>query len=315
VTDPATSASRSWGGRRVAVLTGACVLLLAVGAQLFPIRHPAGSRAKLVILDPSCLPARRDGVYEPLGDYLGGIQHRSLAVEIVRNGAEFRDALAGDPEFVLCPDGVGIDVPSERYLPLVSGRRLAPRNLRPRGVLLFRKSVEREQAPWRNQPARTIVGDSLSLTATGPWRRHHPADPPQPPPLGPVYGADPYDHTGALMALRTGCFDFAVVRQWDADRFFAAGLLSETEWGREVMTPPAPDLMLLVSRRVSASQRLNLGDRLTLLGRDGKDQDSAVAGLVAGLGSMNLAGFNLLLEPDLDLVRRNFPRHWPLQAP
>lgn len=315
MTDPATSASLGWGGRRVAVLTGACVLLLAAGALLFPTRHAAGSRTKLVILDPSCLPARRAGVYEPLGDYLGELQHRSLAVQIVRNGSEFREALAGEPEFVLCPDGVGIDVAGDRYLPLVSGRRQAPRNLRPRGVLLFRKSAERVQAPWRDQPARTIVGDSLSLVATGPWRRHHPAEPPQGAHHGPAYGADPYDHSGVLMALRAGCFDFAVARQWDADRFFEAGLLSETEWGREVMTPPAPDLVLLVSRRVSASQRLNLGDKLTLLGRDGEGKDSAVAGLVAGLGSMNLAGFNLLVEPDLELVRRNFPGHWPLQAP
>jgi len=315
VADPASPATLIWNRRRTAVLTAVCVVLLAAGALLFPARHGEGSRAKLVVLDPSCLPAREEGVYKPLAEYVGDLQHRSLELQVVRTREHFRAALAEEPEFVVCPDGVGLGVDGERYLPLVTGRRPAPRNLRPRGVLLFRKSAGQVAVPWRSCPDRTIIGDSLSLTGTGAWRRHNPAAAPSTGEGGPTYGADPYDHAGVLMTLRSGCFDYAVVRQWDAERFFAAGLLTESAWGREVLTPPAPDLLILVSRRVPASQRLSLGDKLSLLGREGEAAGGAATRLQAGLGAMNLAGFNLMVEPDLDLVRRNFPGHWPPPTP
>ncbi len=303
------------GGRRTALLTAACVLALAVGSLLFPRSGADASRADLVVLDPACLPARRAAVYEPLAAYAGSILDRAMAVEIVRGRDELATALGRSPVLVLCPDGVALDLEDEGFVPLVAGRRAAPRNLRPRGVLLSRRDAPRETAPWRTRPRRTVIGDSLSLCGTGAWRGHEPLPAPRRGGRGPVFGIDPYDHGGVLQALIMGCFDYAVVRQWDVERFRDAGLLPPTRWEMEVLTPPAPDLVLMTSGSLPAARRLALGEKLSRLGRGDDEQEPSALRLTLGLGCLNLAGFNLLLEPDLDLVQRNFPVHWPPQAP
>ncbi len=313
--------SRGWGfpaglGRLgTTVLAGAVVLLLAVGALLFPAHKSLGSRSVLLVLDPAGLQARQAGVYLPLGRFMSAVDRGIVTVQVVRDLDGFREALARDPEFVLCPDGVALDLLGHSYLPLVVGRRSAPRNLRPRSVLIYRKSAGLVPAPWVGRPSATIIGDSLSLAATGPWRRHDPLSPPLSGPGGPTYGPDPYDHAPALHALRLGCFDYAVVRQWDADRFLAGGLLSSIEWGEKILSPPAPDMMLLASDKVPPRRRLALGDHLSALGRNPEEGGPVAKTLIAGLGRLHLAGFNLLVDPDVDLVRRNFPGHWPPAAP
>ncbi len=308
-------ATTGFSGRRTAVLTGAVIFLLALGSLFFPSHQPLGSRAVLLVLDPGCLPDREVAVYAPLGRFVGNVGQETLDVHVVRDLGSFHAALEREPEFVLCPDGVGLGLPDADYLPLVIGRRAAPQNLRPRSVLVYRKSAGIPATPWVEYPHATIIGDSLSLAGSGAWRRHNPLDPPVRGEGGPSFGPDPYDHSPALHALRLGCFDFAVVRQWDADRFFKAGLLSHLDYGVEVLTPPAPDLTLFVSRNDSPQRRLVLGDRLSSLGRNPEGEDPRGRELVNGLARLHLVGFNLLVEPDLDLVRRNFPGHWPEMSP
>ena len=67
--------------------------------------------------------------------------------------------------------------------------------------------------------------------------------------------------------MKLGGFDYALVRQWDADRFFTDGLLSPLEWGLELMTIPVPDVVVLASRSVDGKTRLAVGDGLAGLGR------------------------------------------------
>lgn len=301
------------GGRLTAAVTAGIILMLAVGSLLFPGGEKRSVGAGLVVLDPGCQAGRRTTVYEPLTEYAGGIIGQPLELTVVRSLAGFDSALARKPVLVLCPDGVAVATVLKDLVPLATGRRSAPRNLRPRSVLVYRRDAVPVDSPWLDAPRRTIIGDSLSLCGTGAWRAHDPRPAPGLP--GPAWGADPYDHAGVLHALRLGGFDFAVVRQWDADRFFAAGLLSDKEWGREILSPPAPDALLLCSRRMSASLRLALGEKLARLGRQENDPDPSAIRLATGLGNLNLAGFNLLLDPDFDLVRRNFPGHWPASTP
>jgi hypothetical protein len=112
-----------------------------------------------------------------------------------------------------------------------------------------------------------------------------------------------------LHAARLGAFDYAVVRQWDADRFFTAGLLTALEWGVEPLTVPVPDVVLMVGPPLTGS-RLEVGDRLAGLGRRTDGQSPAAVQLQVALENLGLVGFNLLVEPDFDLVRRNFAGNW-----
>ena len=126
-----------------------------------------------------------------------------------------------------------------------------------------------------------------------------------------AWGPDPYDHAPVLHAARLGAFDYALVRQWDADRFFAEGLLSPQEWDVEIMTVPVPDIVLFAARSVTAQTRLALGDGLSNLGRDSEEATPAAGVLRQALTFLNLEGFNLLVDPDFELVRRNFAEDWP----
>ncbi|MFH2053863.1 MAG: hypothetical protein ABIK96_15515 [bacterium] len=287
------------------------VLLLALGALVAPRGDRPASGGSVLVFDPTGSGIRADLIYGPLSRVLAESGEQPLRLEIAANITDFRDGLTRGAAYVLCPDGLARRWAGDAYLPLAVVRRSAPRNLRPRGVLVYRIGAGLVSEPWRHRPVATVVGDSFSLAATGAWRRPGAALPPAAEDSALAFGPDPYDHSPVLHALRLGCFDYALVRQWDADRFFQAGLLSPLEWGMEILTPPVPDVVLLVARRLPAGVRLEAGERLAGLGRGDGAGETDLADARSGLAFLGFAGFNLLIEPDWDLVRRNFPQDWP----
>jgi hypothetical protein len=299
-------------GRSITILAALVVLALAVGALVWPGGGPSRGRGVFLVFDSSGDRSRSAKVYEPLLHFLDEVTGEALDLIVVETVAAFEENLTDRTAFVLCPDGLGLALDSEDFGAVAVARRSAPRNLRPRGVLVYRKSAGLVMSPWISRPEDTVCGDSLSLTATGMWRRSGPesAKPPRAR-LSCAWGPDPYDHAPALHAARLGGFDYALVRQWDADRFFADGLLSPLEWGIEIMTVPVPDMVVFASRNVAAKSRLAVGDGLSALGRSGEDQTAVARELRRAIAGLDLAGFNLLVEPDFDLVRRNFGGNWP----
>jgi len=300
------------GGRSITILAAVLVLVLALGALLWPGVGPTGGRGILLIFDSSGDQVRITRVYEPFLHFLNEFTDHPLDLAVVGTVGAFREKLADGADFVFCPDGLGLTLQTEQYVPLAVGRRAAPRNLRPRGVLVYRKSAGLVNAPWLSRPQATVCGDSVSLTATGMWRRQGTeAGPDSESPSTCAWGPDPYDHAPALHAARLGGFDYALVRQWDADRFFADGLLSPLEWGIELVTVPVPDIVIFASRSVSGKTRLAVGDGLVALGRGPEEQPPAARVMRRAIGGLNLAGFNLLVDPDFEFVRRNFAGNWP----
>lgn len=312
MTEGSRSGLLGGGGRSITVMAAALVMILACGALLWPGSGPSRSRGVFLIFDSTGDRGRLVQVYEPLLQFLNELGGRPLELEVVGTVEAFSEMQASGVDFVLCPDGLGLGLASSQFVPVAVGRRAAPRNLRPRGVLVYRKSAGLVADPWISRPAVTVCGDSISLTATGSWKRRGKEDMAVAPPPGTcAWGPDPYDHSPVLHAARLGGFDYALVRQWDADRFFADGLLSPLEWGLELMTIPVPDVVVFASRSVSGKTRLAVGDGLAGLGR-GPEDDSPVAGAArVAVSGLNLVGFNLLVEPDFDLVRRNFAGNWP----
>jgi hypothetical protein len=312
VNDDPRSGRLGGGGRSITALAGALILVLAGGALLWPGSGPSRNRGVFLVFDSTGDRVRVVNVYEPLQQFLNEFTGRPLDLEVVGTVGAFAEMQVVGVDFVLCPDGLGLDLPASGFVPVAVGRRAAPRNLRPRGVLVYRKSAGLVTDPWISRPAATVCGDSVSLSATGSWRRQGKAATTAAPEFGTcAWGPDPYDHAPVLHAIRLGGFDYALVRQWDADRFFVDGLLSPLEWGLELMTIPVPDVVVFASRSVNGKTRLAVGDGLAGLGRAAQD-DSPVAGMARkALGGLNLVGFNLLVEPDFDLVRRNFAGDWP----
>ena len=300
------------GGRSLTILAGILVIALALGALLWPGGGDRRGRGVLLVYDSSGEGGRVGRVYEPLRVYLNEITGLPLDLVVTGNRAGFASRVAEGPDFILCPDGLGLGLSTERFVPVAVGRRAAPHNLRPRGVLVYRKSAGLIADPWLQRPAATVCGDSVSLTATGMWRRLGKAALPGPADrTACAWGPDPYDHAPVLHAARLGAFDYALVRQWDAERFFADGLLSPLEWGVEIMTIPVPDLVVFAARSVPAKSRLAVGDGLSGLGRGTGDPAPAAGALRRAIADLNLAGFNLLVDPDFELVRRNFAGDWP----
>lgn len=309
---PGTS-RRPGGIGLITIGAGVLVLLLALGALLWPGGGPTQGRAVFLVFDSTGDRARIAQVYEPFLHFLNEFSADPLDLTVVATLDAFQEKLAQRVDFIICPDGLGLALEPEVFVPLAAGRRAAPRNLRPRGVLVYRKSAGQVEAPWISRPQATVCGDSVSLTATGVWRRRATeAGSGSEPPLKCAWGPDPYDHAPVLHAARLGGFDYALVRQWDADRFFAEGLLSTLEWGVELLTVPVPDIVVFCSRSVSGQTRLAVGDALTALGRSSDDQSPAAGEVRRAVGGLNLVGFNLLVDPDFELVRRNFTRNWPV---
>lgn len=300
-------------GRRITAIAAALVILLALGALFWPGGDRGDGRSTLLVFDSSGDGSRRTVVYGPLEDYLTRIAGRFLDLEVVADAATFRARVGDGAAFIFCPDGLGLELDPDRFIPLAVGRRAAPRNLRPRGVLVYRKSAGLVPEPWTSKAAATVIGDSLSLAATGAWRRRGGETTP-PLTAGCAWGPDPYDHAPVLHAARLGAFDYALVRQWDAERFFAGGLMSAVEWGVEIMTVPVPDIVLFASRDLPADVRLAAGEAAAALGRGEGGETPEARVLRNALQTLHLSGFNVLLDPDFDLVRGNFTAGWPPAA-
>jgi len=67
----------------------------------------------------------------------------------------------------------------------------------------------------------------------------------------------------------------------------------------------------MVSRQVARVVRLRCSEGLSGLGRQSTDDEAPITReLRRGLAHLHLAGFNILLEPDFELVRKNYIRDW-----
>lgn len=300
-------------GRLLAWGAALCVLLLAAAATWWPRPIERDGGPVVIVLDPVGDERRQAETWPALARVLAAPAGQAPQVVVVGTTAEFAAFVALGPDFLVCPDGVALGLDATAWTPLAAGRRAAPRNLRPHGVLVSRRGVADGPEPWLSRPSAVVFGDSLSLSATGVLRAATGARPGRP--AGAAWAPDPYDHAPALHALRLGSYDHAVVRQWDADRFFAQGLLEPDAWERREVTVPVPDLVVLAARNLPAAARLALGERLTGIGRELADLTPAERELAAALPAVGLAGFNLLIDPDFELVRGNFAADWPRLRP
>lgn len=293
----------SSGLPKVTIAGSLLVLLLALGAVVIPGREKGATAGRLLIFTSPGKETERQALFADLREFLGAqIGHPLDIVQVTDKTAFLREATSG-ADFILCPDGLALALDAENYGPLVAGRRKMPTNLRPRGVLVFRLDAGPSEAPWDEVPERTVFGDSLSLVAVGlrqagNWNS------------GCAFGPDPYDHGPALHALRLGAFDYALVRQWDAESFFTAGLLDPSEFGMVMRTPPFPDIVLMADREASLVDRVRWAEDLALLNVEDQPVTELGTELSSNLECLGLTGFHLLLEPDFERLRRQFGDRW-----
>ncbi len=208
----------------------------------------------------------------------------------------------------LCPDGVAIGLQSTSWQALATGRRRVPWNLRPVAVLVSRLGTPGGETPWSTAPGRTAFGDSLSLVCLAPLCE---GDAAASRPAGVTWGRDPYDHRALVAAAAYGAFDHVVARQWDVAAVQATGVLDPNQWRVRRLSDPMPDVVVLGSRRLTSTARLDLQQALAVLGRESGEQTPQQASVRAHLGQLGLDGFNLLLTPDFDRIRRRFCACWP----
>jgi hypothetical protein len=293
----------------VTIVAALFVLILAAGSLLWPAGQRGKVQGLVLVFDSGGDTQRTQRVYTPLARFLEAVAGQEMKLKIVTTRDQFDTCLAQGVDFVLAPDGLALQLNRLDFEPLVVGRRPAPRNLRPRGVLLYRKSESRDGPPAVLLPERIAFGDSLSLVCR-----------PRIPELAQIAGAgelrfgpDPYDHGPVIHAARLGAFDYVVVRGWDAERFLAGGLLDHEHWGMRSLTGPVPDLVLAAAKQLPGAVRVDARESLAALGRGSEPQGELGAVLAEGLSVMHLAGFNILLEPDLDRYRENGEADW--QAP
>ncbi len=289
---------------RVTMGAAALVVVLALGAVFSPRVGRYDMQGIFLAFSPPGSSADRIDLFASMTDIFAELSGNTMELVVVDTRENFLQKAEQGVDFVLCPDGLALELAQADFGFLVAGRRKLPSNLRPRGVLVFRSQGGTESEPWRSHPGRTVFGDSLSLVSIGG--------------TGPVssngqcaFGPDPYDHGPVLHALRLGAFDFALVRQWDANRFFSQGLLDPVVWSVEDRTIPVPDVVVLASRKIPLVERLKWAESLALMGRSGQEKDSRPERTLRHLDELGLVGFNLLLEPEIELVRRNFQGNWP----
>lgn len=288
---------------RLTIMAAILVVLLAAGSLLWP-KFVENKRAHvLLVFDSSGENLRVQNVYARLGSYLSTHGGQDLEVVVAANRAEFLSGVASRPDYVFAPDRLAMQLSLTEFTPLVTGRRRAPYNLRPRSIVVFRRSAGEPVEPWVTSPSATVFGDSISLSATAALKKQDM----EPWPKNLSVGPDTYDHGSVLHALRLGGFDYAVVRQWDVERFFDSGLLQKSEFGMRELSAPVPDVVLLMSRKVSAQTRLQLAEELSVLGRGQENEGRDRRELRESLQQLRLTGFNLLMEPDWDLARNNRP--------
>jgi len=288
------------------------LLLLTAAALFWPQHLDRRSDGALLVLMPEADPLRRDALGE-LAAYLEVQARIDLHVVLVADRAAL---IAGLPEalVVLCPDAVALTLPAAAWQPLVAGRRRVPWNLRPTSVLVSRLGVAPQVQPWLTTPGRTVFGDSLSLVCLAPLCLNddtHLSGLP----AGVAWGTDPFDHRGVLAAAQYGAFDHAVVRQWDADLALATGRLNPQQWLVRQIGDPVPDMVALASRELTRGVRLDLQEALSILGRRAAGETDAADRLEARLGALGFEGFNLLLGPDFERLRRRYGSCWPHSGP
>lgn len=285
------------------------VLVLALGAMFWPKGKSPSLSGRVLIFEATGDANRLNILYRPLVNFLTETSGHEMDLQIAATRGEFLASAGDDVDFIFCPDGLALQLDPDLFQPLVAGRRNAPKNLRPRHVLVYRLASGLMVDPWLNQPARTVLGDSLSLAGSGVALKGR-----APGELNCSWGPDPYDHSPVLHAARLGAFDYALVRQWDADRFFESGLLSRDVWGQESLSDPLPDLVLMARKGTPPRVRLDVREKLAAIGRSDDKATVPTQALVSGLPLHHLAGFNILLEPDFDRIRGIFKDHWQASA-
>lgn len=296
---------------RMPLLVAVVLLALAAGALWWPTEPDVRGGGALLVYLPEA-DARREAALEELAAVVGRQTALDLSLVVARDQDRFRDGL-DEAVLVLCPDGPAISLPTDAWQPLATGRRRVPWNLRPRPVLVSRIDADTTACPWRTAPARTVFGDSLSLVCLAPVIAEGRTIRPE----GVAWGGDPYDHRGVLAALAHGAYDHAVVRQFDAEAAVAAGLLPTHHWRVRRLGAPVPDIMVMVSRRLSSATRRDLQMALGVLGRELGGPGEDTAALVAALGCLGLDGFNFtpMLGTDVDRARRRYGAGWPPTRP
>lgn len=287
-----------------AVLAAVVVLGLTAAALL----APDGSRGQRLLLVVDPLGQERAGrAFEPLGEALETALKTGLRLAVVRDLPALAQVDWREVAVVICPSAVAAGLSPERLLPLAAGVGQRPGALRSRPLLVRRRGAPEAEAPWRDRPGRTVVGDSLSLGLLGAVCAGGPA------PAALAFGPDPYDHAPVLHALRLGCFDYAVVGEAAWDRFLAAGLLRPDEWERRDLGPAVPEPVILAARDLGAEQLLRLTDRMVRLGRADAPADERLreAAALRGLALIHVAGLQPLLEPELQRLRERHDPCWP----
>lgn len=293
-------------------LVALALLLITAAALFWPQQPDRRGDGALLVLMPEPDPLRRDALGE-LAAYLEVQARIDLHVVLAADRAALIARLP-DALVVLCPDAVALTLPSSSWQPLVVGRRRVPWNLRPTSVLVSRRGVAFQARPWLTAPGRTVFGDSLSLVCLAPLCLDDDSDLGGLP-AGVAWGTDPFDHRGVLAAAQYGAFDHAVVRQWDADLALATGRLDPQQWLVRQIGDPVPDVVALASRKMSRGVRLDLQEALSILGRRAAGETVAAGRLEARLGALGFEGFNLLLGPDFERLRRRYGSCWPHSGP
>ncbi len=291
----------SWTAAAALILAG-----LTLSALFWPAHRGEPADGLLLVVDP-VVHVRGEAIYRALADYLGAGLARPMRVLVAPELAAVPPEAWPAVGLVLCPDRVALGLPPAAFAALAAARRQAPDNLRPRAVLVYRREAGGAGQPWLSAPGRTILGDTLSLTGCGPVCRDRCSIRRADGSAALSWGADPYDHGAVLEALRSGCFDYALVREWTARRFREAGLLDASVWAEEPLSAALPDVVVMVSRQWAVADRVRAGELLLALGRQ-REGGALVRELQAlrSLARIDVDGFNLLLESDFDLVRRQY---------
>ncbi len=288
----------------VTLLAAVFVVVLALAAVFFPGNDRYDMQGVFLVLGTPGASEEQTQLFSAMADFLEETSGHTMSLVVVETNEDFNKVARQGVDFALCPDGVALNLPHGQYSSLVAGRRKLPSNLRPRGVMVFRRGISYDVQPWLNVPRRTVFGDSLSLVAVGgagPMAQRRQC----------AYGHDPYDHSSTLHALRLGAYDYALVRQWDVNLMIANGLLEREAWEIKEVTIPVPDIVILASEKIPLVDRMKWAESMALVGRYGGSSAGAAGSMVSQLDKLGLVGFNLLLEPDFELVRRKFQGNWP----
>ena len=80
------------------------------------------------------------------------------------------------------------------------------------------------------------------------------------------------------------------------------------------MTEPLPDVVVLADRTWSAADRIVLTEALVNVGRYEDGELPERKAVRDGLARIGLAGFNILLEPELQAIGRRYLPGWPPAA-